>query len=107
MTRSSSQNPAMARAVRRGSHAACGSSGSSRIMASSSSGRRRSAGELGRSDKGLHLCDVLAAAVRPIGPGLRIDTGWPNGGDRGGDIVGTEPAGENDRDPELVDDATA
>src|SRR6516162_345053 len=97
----------MKRAAPPGSRAGCGCSASFKIMALSSSGRQHSPGELRRGDKGFDFCEVLALSVRPIGLGLGIHTRRTDRGDRGGDIVGTKPTGENDRDADLVDDAAA
>src|SRR5215472_18380456 len=97
----------MTRTAHRGSHAGCDYWASFKTTALSSSGRRRSPGELCRGDEGLHLFEILATTVRPVGPGLRIDPRRTDRGDRRGDIIGAEPAGEDDRDADLVDDAAA
>src|ERR1700741_4714903 len=107
MIRRSLQNRTMTAAARPGSRAGCDCSGLFKIMAPSSSGGRRSLGELCRGDEGLDFCEVLARPARTIGLGLRINAGWADHGDRFGDILGTEPAGEDSRDSDFLDDAAA
>src|SRR5262245_16244036 len=76
-------------------------------MASSSSGRRHSPGELCRGDKGFHFHEILSAPVKRIGSSLRIDPCRTDRGDRRGDIVRAESAGKDDRNADFVDDAAA
>src|SRR6202022_851530 len=104
MARNSLQNPTGTRAARPGSHDGCDCSASFKTRVPSSSGRLPSPGKPGRGNKCPHLCEILAGPVRQIGPGLRIHTGRTYHGDRFGDIIGTEAAGENDRDVDIVDD---
>src|SRR6516225_10793479 len=107
MIRHLSQKLTTAGTARPRFRAGCGCSALSRTMALSSSGQRRSPGELCCGNERFHFCEVLAASVGPIGSGLRIDPGRADSSDRRGDIVGTEPAGEYHRDADLVDDAAA
>ena len=75
------------------------------ISQTQSSGRRprrraRLAGEgrsgfLRRRMKPPHPVEVLGVRAGPIGPGLGVDPGGSDGADRLGDVVGSEPAGED------------
>src|ERR1700730_3454155 len=73
-------------------------------MVPSSSGRPPSPGEPGCGDEFPHLCEILAGPVRPVGLGLRIHTSRTDRGDCLGDVLGTQPAGENDGDADSIDD---
>src|SRR5436190_15501823 len=71
------------------------------------SGLHRSACLLCRALEPPHLLQVFGVGVAEVRPRLRVDAGRTNHADRLGDILWTEPAGQNDGRLRPLDDLPA